>query len=77
MTVIRYLRVPTSRAPMSHEITVPVEVLAVSSHAGHPLATIRPVGGSGTVRVRQVNLIDSLPDVGGDEPTPKIKKVRK
>lgn len=72
MTVIRYLRVPTSRAPMSHEITVPVEVLAVSSHAGHPLATIRPVGGAGECRVRQCNLSDTI------DPKPQAKKkVRK
>lgn len=77
MPIIRYLRVPTSRAPLSHEIVVPVEVLSVSAHAGHPLATIRPVGGSGECRVRQVNLSDSLPDVDSDETTPKIKKVRK
>jgi hypothetical protein len=77
MSVIRYLRVFTNRAPGSHSIVVPVEVLAESSVAGHPLATIRPVGGAGECRVRQCNLSDSLPDVGSDETTPKMKKVRK
>lgn len=68
---IKFLRVFTNRAPHSHEIIVPVEVIAESAVAGHPLATIRPVGGAGECRVRQVNLSDTI------DPKPQAKKVRK
>ena len=73
-TQVKYLRVYMSRTPGARDFVVPVEVVATSTFAGHDLATVRPVGGTGETRVRQVNLSDSLPAVGGDDPIASIRK---